>query len=57
VFGEDRGSKLHTELLVKIIHETTPKFRFLGAALEASTNRASSCTEEKRDYRNARTEL
>jgi hypothetical protein len=56
-FDEDRGIKLNSEHLVKIIHETSPKFLFFGAALDASTNRASSCTGKKREYRNPRTEL
>jgi hypothetical protein len=52
VFGEDRGSKLHTVHLVQITKETTSYCWFLWAVLERSTNRASSCAREKINCRN-----
>jgi hypothetical protein len=52
VFGEDRGSKLHTVHLAQIMNESTSYCWFLWALLEPSTNSASSCTREKTNCRN-----
>ena len=48
VFDEDRDSKLHTEHLVKIIQETTPKFLvFWGLLLKQAQTGPAVVPERK----------